>query len=983
MAGSTYSSNLKIELMSTGENAGTWGNITNTNLGTALEQAVVGLGNPDFVADANLTITITNSNAAQAARALVLNVTSAFGSLSATRELVVPTSQKQYIVQNNTAGGQSITVKTSGGTGITVPNGRKAHLYVDGTNVVQMFDFVDINGGAIDGTTVGAAAASTGAFTNLSASGTLGVTGVATLGVGAVLNTPASVTLTNATGLPISTGVSGLGTGVATFLGTPSSANLAAAVTDETGTGALVFANSPTLVTPALGTPASGVVTNLTGTASININGTVGATTPATGSFTNITGSANAVISVTDNTNAALRITQLGTGNALLVEDSTNPDSTPFVIDSTGDVIRGNLTALSGYSYVGLTGRTPSVQFIGSSSDDSIVSATNIADGFASSGILLTAKARGTIASPTAVISTDRLGTWSIDGYDGASFITAAEIFAVVDGTPGTNDMPGRLVFSTTADGASSPTERMRIDSAGGVGIGGGAGAGDSVRVIKNMTGSTATTGVFNRGVIQSDVTSSAVYFQTSTVTQASAFTLPTLKHYSASQGTIGVGSTVTSQFGYSAESNLTGATNNYGFYGNIASGTGRYNFYAAGTANNYFAGNVGIATTAPAYRLDVTATDNVTTTIAVAVENSARSYGVGIGAYTMSNRGIGAGATNIDYTFDIGGASIFKTADTERMRITSDGNVGIGTSSPGAPLNVRKDGAGDIEIARFANHNTDEHYLVLKVNDDSNLVTYESTGASSGGHVFKTGNTERMRIDSAGNVGIGTSSPTSFGSGFAVAQVNGSSGGYVLVSQAGTTSIGEFGTDSSVVYVGSRSTNTPIVFRQNGGTERARIDSSGNLLVGTTSGLLNERIRADFAAGNTGITVSVASTATQSHIAFYNGSVVGTISTNGSATTYATSSDYRLKNITGPITNSGAYIDSLNPVEGTWKADGSTFVGLIAHEAQEASRTPVATGVKDGEQMQGMDYSSAEIIANLIAEVKALRVRVAQLEAS
>lgn len=79
------------------------------------------------------------------------------------------------------------------------------------------------------------------------------------------LGTPSSATLTNATGLPIATGVSGLGTGVATFLATPSSANLASAVTDETGTGALVFANSPTLVTPALGTPASGVATNLTG----------------------------------------------------------------------------------------------------------------------------------------------------------------------------------------------------------------------------------------------------------------------------------------------------------------------------------------------------------------------------------------------------------------------------------------------------------------------------------------------------------------------------------------------------------------------------------------------------------------------------------------------------------------------------------------------------------------------------------------------
>jgi hypothetical protein len=92
--------------------------------------------------------------------------------------------------------------------------------------------------------------------------------------------------VTNTTITPAIGNVTGLGTGVGTWLATPTSANLAAAVSDETGSGALVFANSPTFITPALGTPASGVVTNLTGTASININGSVGATTPTTGAFT-------------------------------------------------------------------------------------------------------------------------------------------------------------------------------------------------------------------------------------------------------------------------------------------------------------------------------------------------------------------------------------------------------------------------------------------------------------------------------------------------------------------------------------------------------------------------------------------------------------------------------------------------------------------------------------------------------------------------
>ena len=92
--------------------------------------------------------------------------------------------------------------------------------------------------------------------------------------------------VTNTTITPAIGNVTGLGANMLAFLQTPTSANLAATVTDETGSGALVFATSPTFVTPALGTPASGVVTNLTGTASININGTVGATTASTGAFT-------------------------------------------------------------------------------------------------------------------------------------------------------------------------------------------------------------------------------------------------------------------------------------------------------------------------------------------------------------------------------------------------------------------------------------------------------------------------------------------------------------------------------------------------------------------------------------------------------------------------------------------------------------------------------------------------------------------------
>jgi hypothetical protein len=138
---STYST-LKIELIGTGEQQGTWGTTTNTNLGTALEEAIVGRGTANFTTDADLTLTLTNSNATQVARNFVLNVTSGV-SLTATRNLIVPTIEKPYIVQNNTTGSQSIVVKTTAGTGITVPNGKIGFLYTDATNVVTAFDYFD------------------------------------------------------------------------------------------------------------------------------------------------------------------------------------------------------------------------------------------------------------------------------------------------------------------------------------------------------------------------------------------------------------------------------------------------------------------------------------------------------------------------------------------------------------------------------------------------------------------------------------------------------------------------------------------------------------------------------------------------------------------------------------------------------------------------------------------------------------------------
>ena len=133
---STYS-NLKIQLMATGENNTTWGDVTNQNLGGALEEAIVGSADVTF-ASANVTLTLTDTNATQTARNMRLRCTGTTG--GSTRNLVVPSIEKPYIVKNECA--DNIVVKTAAGTGITVPAGATMWVYSDGTNVVDVVSHI-------------------------------------------------------------------------------------------------------------------------------------------------------------------------------------------------------------------------------------------------------------------------------------------------------------------------------------------------------------------------------------------------------------------------------------------------------------------------------------------------------------------------------------------------------------------------------------------------------------------------------------------------------------------------------------------------------------------------------------------------------------------------------------------------------------------------------------------------------------------------
>ena len=219
---STYS-NLSIELIGTGEQSGTWGTTTNTNLGTALEEAIVGTTNLVVTTGTNTPTWSTSSNASQIPRHLRINLT---GSAGGTGTLVVPTLSggKNYIIKNSS--NTTIEVKTGSGTGITVPIGTSMSLYQDGTNVV-----------VTDSHHTGA-----GVFTTLSASGAV---------------TGAGFTARFATPGPI--GNTSPSTGNFTTLGTTGNVTLGNAVGDQVifnaGTATvpnnLIFSGTGTITTPS------------------------------------------------------------------------------------------------------------------------------------------------------------------------------------------------------------------------------------------------------------------------------------------------------------------------------------------------------------------------------------------------------------------------------------------------------------------------------------------------------------------------------------------------------------------------------------------------------------------------------------------------------------------------------------------------------------------------------------------------------------
>lgn len=260
---STYS-NLKIQLIGTGELPGTWGTATNVNWGSTgggIEQAVVGMAtiSSGFTGTPlELTLTLTDTAEAQNARALVLNLTQSLGSAGV---LNVPAIQKPYMVINST--GQNVTVQVSGQVSPTppvIPTGTRAYLYNNGTSVSTFLNY-------LTSLTLGTDLAVADGGTGLSSGTSGGIPYFSSATAMASSAALAANAIVIGGGAGVAPSTTSTAAGILTWIQTPSSANLAAAVTDETGSGALVFATSPTLVTPTLGVATATSLNKVTVTA--------------------------------------------------------------------------------------------------------------------------------------------------------------------------------------------------------------------------------------------------------------------------------------------------------------------------------------------------------------------------------------------------------------------------------------------------------------------------------------------------------------------------------------------------------------------------------------------------------------------------------------------------------------------------------------------------------------------------------------------
>jgi hypothetical protein len=388
---------------------------------------------------------------------------------------------------------------------------------------------------------------------------------------------------------------------------------------------------------------------------------------------------------------------------------------------------------------------------------------------------------------------------------------------------------------------------------------------------------------------------------------------------------------------------------------------------FQTGAQGDSFNGPVGTTTAAAGAFTTLSATGNVTLGDA-----STDTLNVGNGGLIKDSSGnLGLGVTPSAWV------SVFKA-----LQVGAQASLSYYNGSTYLSANFYDNGAGSKYL-------TSDYATQYKQTGGQHQWFNAPSGTAGNAITF----TQAMTLDASGNLCIGTTSTSTgfridaqYAGSVNIQAKNTSGSGYAQFKAVGSTTTVNFGSDANGGYVETTGAYSTTFYTN--GSERARIDSSGNLLVGTSSQINSGKACISF--GGTffnGLVLSEsANISSSTYLVFSNGStVIGSVSRVGatSAVVYNTTSDYRLKTVTGAVTGQGARIDALKPIDYLWKEGGQQARGFLAHEFQTVYPNSVS-GDKDAVDAEGnpkyqaMQASTAEVIADLVAEIQSLRKRLA-----